>query len=280
VFLCLLVSMLNAQQVVEDVLCEGRTFEPKCTTGNIRIIAASFGVTDGGFCGGNNQDQWAVNCAVDVADTIRTSCGGKPTCSLKVEGRNPCAGSVKYLQVVWGCDNGVPQNRVNTKGVNIMVSSSPIRTSPIALHGQTVRGSNLFIFLQPADQVQEVRWFIDQTDLVVTTNALSPFDLFPGRPWDTTTLAEGNHRLMAIIAFNDQTTGSIDATVTVRNGVPLAAAALSKPSDSFVESGTVIESQPTIPAAVPWSLFAVAVVVAVILIVVIVLKIKSRPPRV
>jgi len=160
-----------------------------------------------------------------------------------------------------------------------MVSSSPIRSSPIPLHGQTVRGSSLYIFLSPFDQIQEARWFIDQTDLVVTTATQGPFDLYPGRPWDTTTVPDGTHRIMAIIAFNDQSTGSIDATVIVRNGVAIAAAATTKPSDSYVESATVTQVQPTIPAAVPWSLFVVAAVVAVILIIVIILKIKNRSTR-
>jgi len=274
IFLCLLVSVLNAQQVVEDVLCEGRVFEPKCATGNIRIIAASFGVTDAGFCGGN-QAQWGVNCAVDVADTVRSMCGGKPTCSVPVEGRNPCAGSVKFLQIVWGCDSGIPQNRVNNKGVNIMVSNSPAYTSPLPLHGQTIRGSNLYVFLSPFDQVLEARWFIDQTDLVVTTADQSPFDLYPGRPWDTTTLPDGVHRVMVILAFNDQSTGSVDATVMIKNGVPVASAATEKPSEAYLESATVTEGEPSIPAAIPWSLFVVAAVVAVILVVVIILKIKN-----
>jgi len=275
--LSLLVTLISTQQVVEDVLCEGRVFEPKCGQGNIRIIAASFGVTDSGFCGGTDNNQWAANCAVDVAEQIRGLCAGRPTCSIPVEGRNPCAGNVKYLQVVWGCESGIPQNRVNNRGVNILVSSNPTRTNAIPLHGQTVRGSSLYVFLSSNDQIMEARWFVDQNDLVVTTATQAPFELQPGRAWDTTTLTDGVHRVMVLIAFSDQAIGTIDATITIRNGVPVAAAALSKPSDSFVESGTVTEVQPTVPSAVPWALFAFAAVTAVILIIVVIYKVRATP---
>jgi len=267
-------SAINAQ-VIEDVLCEGRVFTPVCASGNIRIVAASFGVTDGQFCGGKDNTAWTVNCAVDVAENLRNLCGGRPTCSVPVEGRNACAGTTKYLQVVWGCDSGIPQNLVNNKGVNILVSVSPSHTNPVALHAQPIRGS-LYVFLGPVDPtITSVKWYIDQTDLVVSTTSTAPFDLFTSRAWDTTTFADGTHRVMALMTYSDGTTGSVDATVFIQNAAPaVATQANADNSQTFIDSATVTEVKPLVSPAVPWSLFAVAIVVAGILLVVIVYKAK------
>jgi len=269
----LLSFSLNNAQVIEDILCEGRVFSPRCTAGTIRIVAASFGVTDGHFCGGTDHTQWTVNCAVDVAENLRNLCGGRQTCSVPVEGRNACAGGSKFLQIVWGCDIGVPQNRVNNHGANIVASSSPIRTAPAPLHAQTVRGP-LYVFMQPTDNIVEVRWFIDQTDLVVSTVSTAPYDLYPGRAWDTTTVTDGTHRLMALVAFSDGTTGTIDATLLVRNGATVAAAN-TRASESFVDSATIAENKPVVPSAVPWTLFAIAILIAVVLLVVVLFQVRS-----
>jgi len=282
VFLCLILAAIGNAQVVEDVLCEGRVFEPKCQQGNIRIIAASFGKTDGAFCGGNDPEPWSVNCAVDVVEQLRASCQGRPYCSVPVVGGDACAGSSKFLQAVWGCETGVPQNRVNNKNVNIMFSTSAGRTNPSALHGKTISGSNTYVFLDTAGiNLIEARWFVDQTNLVVTVDDTAPFELYANRAWDTTQLTDGSHRVMALLAFDDGTTGSIDATVTVRNGanqqqnIGIAGAARERASDAYVESATINAVDPIVPKEVPWALFGVAGIVALILIVVIVVKSRS-----
>jgi len=276
--LCLIFTTINAQ-VVEDVLCEGRVFEPKCAQGNIRIIAGSFGKTDGAFCGGNDPEPWSVNCAVDVAEQLRASCQGKPSCSVPVAGGDACVGTAKYLQVIWGCETGVPQNRVNNKNINIVFSNSADRSNPAPLHGKTISGANTYVFLDTANNnLIEARWFVDQTNLVVTVDDSAPYELYPGRAWDTTTLADGPHRVMALFAFDDGTTGSIDATVTVRNGAaqqPRAAAAIQRASDSYTESAALNAVDPIVPKEVPWALFGVAAVVAVCLVVVIIVKSRS-----
>jgi len=277
VFLCLFLTAIKAQ-VVEDVLCEGRVFEPKCQQGNIRIVAGSFGKTDGAFCGGSDPDPWSVNCAVDVAESLRASCQGRPSCSVPVVGGDACAGTSKYLQVVWGCETGVPQNRVNNRNVNIMFSNSADRTNPSALHGKTITGANSYVFLDTgANSLIEARWFVDQTNLVVTVDDTAPYELYPARPWDTTTLTDGPHRVLAVFAFEDGSTGSIDATVTVRNAAPVvqAAAAIQRASDEYTESATLTAVDPIVPKEVPWSLFGVAAIVAVILLAVIIVKSRS-----
>jgi len=279
VFLCLIFTAVNTQ-VTEDVLCEGRVFEPKCTDGNIRIIAASYGKTDGAFCGGNDPEPWSVNCAVDVVESLRATCQGKPTCSAPVVGSDPCVGTSKYLQVVWGCESGIPQNRVNNKNLNIVFSTSADRTNPLPLHGKTISGSNIYVFLDIAgNSLIEARWFVDQTNLVVTTDDSAPFELYQGRAWDTTALNDGSHRIVAIFAFEDGTTGSIDATLTIRNGAAQQVAlnrATQRASDSYTETATIKAVDPMVPKEVPWALFGVGALVAVILIVVIIVKSRSN----
>jgi len=274
VLLCILVSIIGAQ-VVEDMLCAGRTWEPECTTGNVRIIAASYGKTDGSFCGGTDQDSFVVNCAIDVAETLRTMCGGKPKCSVPVEGGDVCAGSSKFLQIVWGCETGIPQNKVNNKNVNIFVTTSATRANAVAMHGQMVKGANLYVFVDPADGLTEVRWFLDQGNTVITIDDTAPFEFYPGAAWDTTVLPDGTHRVLAILAFSDNTFGSIDATVTVNNALPKAAAATQKASDMYVDTTTVTQTEPTVPTAVPWTLFGIGAAVAIVLLVVIIVKSRS-----
>jgi len=278
VFLCLFLTAIKAQ-VVEDVLCEGRMFEPKCAQGNIRIVAGSYGKTDGAFCGGNDPEPWAVNCAVDVAEQLRASCQGRPSCSVPVVGGDACVGTSKYLQVVWGCETGVPQNRVNNRNINILFSNNADRSNPSPLHGKTISGTNTYVFLETAgNSLIEARWFVDQTNLVITVDDTAPYELYPGRAWDTTTLTDGAHRVMALFAFDDGSTGSIDVTVTVRNVAPQiqAAAATQRASDEYHESATLAAVEPIVPKAVPWSLFGFAAVVAVILVVVIIIKSRSK----
>jgi len=282
-FLCLIFTAIAKAQVIEDVLCEGRVFEPKCPTGGlIRIVAASYGNTDGSFCGGNDPEPWAVNCALDVAEPVRQSCQGLPSCSVPVVGGDACVGTSKFLQIIWGCETGgVPQNRVNNKNTNIMVSASSDRANPSTLHGRTLSGSSAYVFLDPAgNRITDVRWFVDQTNMVVTVDDSAPYELYPNRAWDTTQLEDGAHRVVATVTFADGTTGNIDATVTVRNGnqqqnMGIAGAAVERASDTYVETATVNAVGPIVPKEVPWTLFGVSAIVAVILIVVIVAKSRS-----
>jgi len=274
VLLCVLVTVINGQ-VFEDVLCGGRNWEPFCPTGgNIRIIAASFGKTDG-FCGGNDTDPWTVNCAVDVAENLRGMCGGKSSCTVPVEGRDACPGASKFLQVIWGCSSGIPQNKVNNKNINIVVSNTATRVTPVPLHGTIVKGSNLYLFVDPSDGLTEVRWFLDQENTVINVASTAPYEFYPGNSWDTTVLSDGSHRVLAQLLFSDGTSGSIDATVTVNNAQPKAAAAVEKASDVYVESATITEKEPVVPTAVPWSLFGVSVAVAVGLLGVVIIKSRT-----
>jgi len=269
VVLCsLLATAIRAQSVSEDVLCEGRSFEPNCSQGLVRIVSASYGKTDAAFCGGRDPKPWSVNCAVDVADNLKQTCQGKNSCSVPVEGQEVCSGISKYLQVIWGCDNGIPQNKLNNRNTNVVVSNSASRSNPVPLHDLSVVGSQLYILLDPPTNVLQVRWYLDQPNQVFTTETAAPFDLRGGRSWDSTSVPDGQHRIIASITFTDGTIGSVDATFNVKNGAnskAVRATAIQGSETTFVE--TTPTQSPDASTVVPWSLFGVACAVIVALVI-------------
>jgi hypothetical protein len=274
VFLCFLVAAINAQSGNDDILCEGRTFEPNCTVGTIQIVTAGYGKSDSWFCGGPQRQPWSTNCVVDVTQAVRTTCQDKQTCSMRVEGADSCAGFAKYLRVIWSCFNGNVQSRVNSKSANIMVSATANRANPAALHGLNVGGSNLYVFVDPQGGIQQVRWYLDNTGSVFTTETAAPWDLLGGRPWDTvgSRVTDGQHKIIAAITFTDGSNGYVDAIFNVRNGNNVARAT-EKTQTEFVDSnpntnstGTPVYTESHV---VPWSLFGTTVAVIIALSVVI-----------
>jgi len=266
VILLLSVSLIHSQ-VSEDVLCEGRVFEPNCGSGTIRVVSASYGKSDSWFCGGPDRRSWSTNCASDVTSSVNTACQGKSTCTVRVDGLDECAGHAKYLQILWACDSANVQSTFQNKNTNIMFSTVPARTSPTALHGQVVKGT-LYIFADPPRAISQVRWYLDAMDKVYTTETAAPWDLLGGRPWDTlaSRITEGEHRILASITFTDDTTGYVDAIFTVRNGVQ-AARAIEQVTSAFLENSTAPSVTVEQPQVVPWSLFGVSCGVVVILVV-------------
>jgi hypothetical protein len=193
---------------------------------------------------------------------------------MRVEGADSCTGFAKYLRVVWSCFNGNVQSRVNSKSANIMVSAASNRANPAALHGLTVGGSNLYVFVDPQGGIQQVRWYLDNTASVFTTETAAPWDLLGGRPWDTvgSRVTDGQHKIIAAITFTDGSSGYVDSTFTVRNGNNVARAH-EQTAAQFVDSnpnsnmtGTPVYTESHV---VPWSLFGTTVAVIIALSVVI-----------
>jgi hypothetical protein len=290
-FLCLLATAINSQ-VSEDILCEGRYFEPSCAQGTLRIVSASYGLTDASFCGGPNAQPWSVNCAIDVADTLGQACQAKSTCSVLVTGQEVCAGASKYLQVIWTCDTGIVQLKLNNRNTNILVSNVATRVSPVPLHMLTVGGDQLYIFLDPPTGVSQVRFYLDRTDQVFSTETAAPFDFRAGFPWNSSGVINGQHRIVAAISFADGGNGSVDATFNVVNAatvpgatVPGAAtvrAAATVAETSVFVDGSNASSIPTshstpLSLVVPWSLFGLTGVVIIVLIVVLVKTDNNLP---
>lgn len=284
VVLCIVALAANAQQVNgvnDDIICEGRSFEPVCSVGTIQVTSAQYGKSDSWFCGGPQRQPWSTNCAGDVTDFVRQSCQDRLNCTMRVEGADSCAGFAKYLRVIWQCYSGTVQARVNSKNANIVVSATPNRANPVALHNLNVGGSSLYIFVDPAGGIQQVRWYLDSMDKVFTTETSAPWELLGGRPWDTigSRVSDGQHKILAAITFNDGTSGYVDATFNVRNGnANNVARAVDKTTISFTDStasnatNVLTENQ-----VVPWSLFGTTVAVIIALSVVIgVMENKKR----
>jgi hypothetical protein len=187
---------------------------------------------------------------------------------MRVEGADPCAGFARYLRVIWQCYSGTVQSRVNSKNANILVAATTTRANPVPLHELNVGGSNLYIFVDPPAGIQQVRWYLDDTSKVFTTETTAPWELLGGRPWDTigARVTDGQHKIIAAITFTDGTNGYVDAIFTVRNG-NTAARALDKTSAAFTDgNATTVYTENQV---VPWSLFGTTLAVVVVLSVVI-----------
>jgi N-acetylneuraminic acid mutarotase len=109
----------------------------------------------------------------------------------------------------------------------VVVSSSADRSAPIALDGQTVAG-NVFVFTSPDSGVSQVRFYVDDPGAVgapFRTENLAPYDLSGGslaaaRPFDTTTLPDGEHSITAAIDKSGGGTDLVTATFIVSNNTP------------------------------------------------------------
>jgi len=261
--------------VNDDILCEGRSFEPNCTVGSIQITTAQYGKSDSWFCGGPQRQPWSTNCAVDVTQSVKTACQDKQSCLMRVEGADSCAGFAKYLRVAWSCFTVNVQSRVNSKNANILVSSTANRANPVPLHNLNVGGSSLYVLVEPPAGIRQVRWYLDNPANVFTTETSAPWDLLGGRPWDTvgSRVTDGQHKIIAAITFSDGTNGYVDATFNVRNGNNVARA-LSNTAAQYADSNPNTNTSGATPVLtenniVPWSLLGTTVAVIIALSVVV-----------
>ena len=106
----------------------------------------------------------------------------------------------------------------------VLVSLSSDRSAASALDGQTVSG-NIFVFSSPDTGVvtgrrSRVLFFVDGA--FVRSDGLAPFDLAGGTvatalPFDTTTLANGQHTITVRLPQAGGGTAIATATFTVAN---------------------------------------------------------------
>ena len=106
-----------------------------------------------------------------------------------------------------------------SSNVSIVNATSSNRSNTSNLNGSTVDG-DIYVLVIPADEVDQVMFFIDNS--FVKTENVAPFDLQGGpgsgaNPYDTTDLSNGNHTLRADILFNNGSTDSITANFSVDN---------------------------------------------------------------
>jgi len=286
VILCLVAYVINAQVVNEDIICEGRVFEPNCTSGNVNVVLAAYGKSDSVFCRPQPAGQppgqiiWTSNCALDVTTTVRQACQDRPSCSMPVAGADPCNGNARYLRVRWSCFSGNVQLTNNHRNTNIWVSLTANRANPVALHNLVAGGTSLYVFLSPPANIRQVRWYLDDLDRVLTTENFAPWELIGGRPWDTVNsgVRNGVHRIGAAITFTDGQTGYVDSVFTINN--PNAPArALEKDSSAFAVTNAPTQTVVVENHAVPWSLFGTTVAAIVALSVVIAIVDRKKKAK-
>jgi hypothetical protein len=132
----------------------------------------------------------------------------------------------------------------------LLVSSSPDRSSPVALAGETVSGE-MFVFLSPETGVSDVSFFLDDPDMSgapVQVERGAPYDLAGTEsdgtavPFDSSTLPDGSHEVTALVGRSDGSSEVVSAAFTAANDSP--ALAFSPDSLSFtVEEGSSASAQ-------------------------------------
>jgi len=189
---------------------------------------------------------------------------------MTVSGADTCQGAFRYLRVLWQCSSGNTQARVNNKNANIMFSATSNRANPLPLHNQNgIAGSEVYIFVDPPQGIQQVRFYLDNMGRVFTTETIAPWDFLGGRPWDTigSRVEDGQHRIVAAITFLDGTNGVVDATFNVRNGANGGAGrALDKDSTAYTDTTETVVTENQI---VPWTLFGTTIAGIIVLSVII-----------
>ena len=118
-----------------------------------------------------------------------------------------------------GGNDGNDRGDSNTD-VAIEFSTSSNRSNSRELDGADT-DDDIFVFVAPEDNVDQVRYSIDGN--FVKTENVAPFDLQGGpragaNPFDTDDLSDGSHTLTADIVFNDGSTDSISARFDVGDG--------------------------------------------------------------
>ena len=111
----------------------------------------------------------------------------------------------------------------------LAVSLKSDRSSAISLDGSTVTGK-IYVFVRNSRTLDTVDFYLDTssgTESPVRTDRRAPFDLAgtarngTARPYDTTKLANGMHRIRVVLTWADGSTSSRRGEFTVTNtGAP------------------------------------------------------------
>lgn len=118
----------------------------------------------------------------------------------------------------------VANNASSTPG--LMLSTSPDRSGPVPLNGSTT-GGNIYVFVGPETGISRVRFYLDNPTASSTptkTENIAPYD-FAGTaadgsalPFNTATLANGNHSVTALVDLAAGGSSLISAAFGVANG--------------------------------------------------------------
>jgi N-acetylneuraminic acid mutarotase len=110
-------------------------------------------------------------------------------------------------------------------GGQLLLSTSPDRTSPVALNGATTSG-NIYVFANHTSPLLRVRFFLDNPQMTGaprTIEAAAPYDFNAtaangtANPFSTSTLTNGTHSITAAFDLSAGGTQVVTATFTVSN---------------------------------------------------------------
>ena len=92
---------------------------------------------------------------------------------------------------------------------DLILSLSSNRINPVPLQGESVTG-NMYVFASPVTGISRVSFYLDDPQMAgspIQVENLAPYDLAgtnlngSAKPYDTTRLADGVHRITAMIAL-------------------------------------------------------------------------------
>lgn len=148
----------------------------------------------------------------------------------------------------------------------IAVSDKTDRSNSRDLNAQTLSGTK-WIFIENADNVSKVLFFVDQPDFATITHIenTKPFDLAGTKSdgnaqgLDTTTLTSGRHAIAAVILGKGQHVDVLRSEFTVQQQAPKAPTTVPKvKKDAPKASQTKQQSPPRKPAPQPQQDFGAA----------------------
>jgi len=116
-----------------------------------------------------------------------------------------------------------------TANYELLVSTSPDRSSPVALEGGTVDG-DVYVFVSPSSGIKKVRFWVDDPDMqdpFFKEEKGAPYDLAGTHkagvlalPFDTSTLGDGSHNVTALVYLTAGGSETIGADFTVGDPGP------------------------------------------------------------
>ncbi len=131
----------------------------------------------------------------------------------------------------------------------LRISNSADRSDSAVLAGAKVKG-NIYVFLNKRNAT-EVAFYLDGATSPVSIERISPFDLGTtaedgsARPFNTTALADGSHRLRAVVKTSTRAGAQFNATFTVANSSTPSSTTTTKPTTTTTTRPTSTTVAPT-----------------------------------
>ncbi|MGH2659736.1 MAG: Kelch repeat-containing protein, partial [Actinomycetota bacterium] len=161
------------------------------------------------------------------------------------------AGGTEVVTANFTVDNGsTPPPPPPPSTRSLLVSTSPDRSSPVALQGRTVAGG-IYVFVSPETGIVRVRFFVDDPAMSGTpykTEGNAPYDLAgtasngTALAYNTTQLLDGPHSVTASIELSAGGTEVVTANFTVSNLGPALAFTPGTLSFSVEPEGTAAQT--------------------------------------